>query len=79
MKINTAKAFDQALESSDNLNDVLEQLGEVQATSSFPNREVKRINLDLPTWVIQALDHEAQRIGVTRQSVIKVILAEKFS
>ena len=42
------------------------------------NAEPKRINLELPLWMIKALDKEAQRLGVTRQSVIKTWLAEKL-
>jgi len=43
-----------------------------------PNREVRRVNLDLPIWVIDALDAESSRIGVTRQSLIKLWLAERL-
>ncbi len=42
------------------------------------NAEQKRLNLDLPLWMVKALDKEAQRLGVTRQSVIKTWLAEKL-
>ncbi|MFZ5921104.1 MAG: type II toxin-antitoxin system BrnA family antitoxin [Chloroflexota bacterium] len=40
--------------------------------------EQKRINVDFPVWMIQALDREARRMGVTRQSVIKMWLAERL-
>jgi hypothetical protein len=40
------------------------------------NRETKRINVDFPTWMIESLDREAKRLGVTRQSIIKVWIAE---
>lgn len=43
-----------------------------------PNRRVKRVNVDFPEWVVEALDREAQRLGVTRQSVIKVWIAERL-
>lgn len=43
-----------------------------------PNLESKRVNVDFPTWMVESLDNEAQRIGVTRQSVIKVWIAEKL-
>ena len=42
------------------------------------NAEQKRLNLDLPLWMVKALDKEAQRLGVTRQYVIKTWLAEKL-
>ena len=40
--------------------------------------EQKRVNVDLPTWMIDSLDREASKLGVTRQSVIKVWLAERL-
>ncbi len=43
-----------------------------------PGEEQKRINVDFPVWMIQALDREARRMGVTRQSVIKTWLAERL-
>lgn len=49
-------------------------------TSSIhhPNLESKRVNVDFPSWMVESLDREAQRIGVTRQSVIKVWIAERL-
>lgn len=38
----------------------------------------KRMNVDFPTWMIESLDREALRLGVTRQSIIKVWLAERL-
>jgi hypothetical protein len=38
----------------------------------------KRVNVDFPTWMIESLDREAKKLGVTRQSVIKVWLAERL-
>ncbi len=43
-----------------------------------PGREQKRVNVDFPGWMVEALDREARRIGVTRQSIIKVWLAERL-
>jgi biotin operon repressor len=43
-----------------------------------PGREQKRVNVDLPTWMVTSLDEEARRLGVTRQSIIKVWLAERL-
>ena len=42
------------------------------------NLEQKRVNVDLPIWMIYRLDREADRVGVTRQSIIKVWLAERL-
>jgi hypothetical protein len=41
-------------------------------------QEQKRVNVDFPTWMIDSLDREANKMGVTRQSVIKVWLAERL-
>lgn len=40
------------------------------------NQEPRRINVDFPAWMIESLDREAKRLGVTRQSIIKVWIAE---
>ncbi len=48
------------------------------ARARRPGEEQKRINLDIPVWMITALDREARRLGITRQSVIKIWLAEKL-
>ena len=42
------------------------------------NQVQKRVNVDFPTWVIDSLDKEASRIGVTRQSIIKIWLVERL-
>ena len=41
-------------------------------------QEQKRVNVDFPTWMIDSLDREARKLGVTRQSIIKVWLAERL-
>jgi len=43
-----------------------------------PLRKQKRVNVDFPTWMIDSLDREAARLGVTRQSIIKIWLAERL-
>ena len=40
--------------------------------------EPKRVNVDFPTWMIESLDREAGKLGVARQSIIKVWLAERL-
>lgn len=44
----------------------------------FPSREVKRVNVDFPAWMVAALDNEAARIGVNRQPVIKMWVSERL-
>lgn len=43
-----------------------------------PNQEPRRVNVDFPPWMVAALDQEAQRVGVTRQSIIKMWIAERL-
>jgi hypothetical protein len=43
-----------------------------------PKQEQKRVNVDFPLWMIQSLDKEAKRLGVPRQSIIKIWLAERL-
>ena len=42
------------------------------------NQEQRRVNVDFPSWMIHALDKEATRLGVTRQSIIKVWISERL-
>jgi predicted DNA binding CopG/RHH family protein len=43
-----------------------------------PGHEQKRVNVDFPSWMIEALDREASRLGVPRQSLIKILIARHF-
>jgi biotin operon repressor len=63
-------------EKFDRGEDILQHLDLSRAVK--PGREQKRVNVDLPTWMVTSLDEEARRLGVTRQSIIKVWLAERL-
>ena len=57
--------------------------GEVSAAVDWPqarrpNLTARRVNVDFPSWVVEGLDHEAARLGVTRQSLIKMWIAERL-
>lgn len=67
------EAFDKAF---DNGDDVSKYLTFSKATR--PARAQKRVNVDFPVWMIASLDKEAQRLGVPRQAVIKVWIAERL-
>jgi hypothetical protein len=41
-------------------------------------QQQKRVNVDFPAWMVDSLDKEASKLGVTRQSIIKVWLAERL-
>ena len=43
-----------------------------------PGLDQKRVNVDFPVWMVQSLDKEAHRLGVTRQALIKLWLADKL-
>jgi len=43
-----------------------------------PGQELKRVNVDFPAWMIERMDKESSRLGVPRQSLIKVWIAEKL-
>jgi len=66
--------FDDAFDSGES---VIDQLDISKMTR--PALKQRRVNVDLPQWMIQSLDGEAGRIGVTRQSIIKVWLAERLA
>jgi len=68
------KKFDKKFD--DNSEDIIEDLD--LSTKRRINQEQKRINVDFPSWVVESLDKEAARIGVTRQSIIKVWLVERL-
>ncbi|MEM0955841.1 MAG: CopG family transcriptional regulator [Pseudomonadota bacterium] len=64
------KKFDQGKE------DIVEDLD--LTSLKRPNQTPRRVNVDFPEWMIVSLDKEAARLGVTRQSIIKVWLAERL-
>lgn len=69
-----AKALDKKFD--EGKSDIVDDLD--LATLRRPNQTQKRVNVDFPTWMIDLLDKEASRLGVTRQSIIKVWLAERL-
>jgi hypothetical protein len=69
-----AKDFDKKFD--EGKQDIVEDLD--LSTARRPNQQQKRINVDFPAWVVESLDAEAARIGVTRQSIIKVWLVERL-
>ncbi len=48
------------------------------STAKRPGHKQKRVNVDFPEWMVLSLDREASKIGVTRQSIIKVWIAERL-
>lgn len=64
------KKFDEGVE------DVIDEFD--LSSALRPNRELKRVNVDFPLWMVESLDREAERFGGTRQSIIKVWIAERL-
>ncbi|MCO6431408.1 MAG: CopG family transcriptional regulator [Deltaproteobacteria bacterium] len=73
MKKNKAKGFDAAFDRGDDVTSYLDR-----SKSRRVNAELKRVNIDFPVWVISSLDKEARRLGISRQSLVKMWIAEKF-
>jgi len=68
-----AKEFDKKFESGEDITKYLDL-----SKARRPKQEQKRVNVDFPIWMIHSLDKEAKRLGVPRQSLIKVLVAEHF-
>lgn len=68
-----AKEFDRRFDRGEDITRLLDR-----SKARRPEREQRRVNVDFPVWMIESLDREAKRLGVTRQSVIKMWLAEKL-
>ncbi len=68
-----AKEFDRKFDEG---ADIIDALDLSKAKRSMQKQ--KRVNVDFPSWMIESLDKEASRVGVTRQSIIKVWLAERL-
>ncbi len=68
-----AKEFDRKFTNGEDITQFLDR-----SKARRPEEYQKRVNVDFPVWMIQSLDKEARRLGVTRQSVIKLWLADKL-
>jgi len=68
-----AEEFDKKLDDGQSILDDLDL-----SNARRHKQEQKRVNVDFPVWMVQSLDKEARRLGVTRQSIIKMWLAEKL-
>ncbi|HOO44669.1 MAG TPA: CopG family antitoxin [Deltaproteobacteria bacterium] len=68
-----AKEFDQLFDEN---KDITKHLDLSQAKRV--DQKLKRVNVDFPEWMVRLLDQEAKRLGVTRQSIIKIWISEKL-
>lgn len=68
-----AKEFDARFDRGEDLSHALDL-----SKARRPGQEPKRVNVDFPEWMVESLDREAKRLGVTRQSIIKVWVAQRL-
>jgi hypothetical protein len=68
-----AKTFDRKFDAGEDVSDRLDW-----SKARRPNTQSKRVNVDFPVWVVEGLDRQAERLGVTRQALIKLWIAEKL-
>ncbi len=79
MKKITAKEFDKKFDSGEDIDEHLD-FSNVSRLMDFEKSiiKTKKINVDFPEQIIILLDKEAKRVGVTRQSIIKVWISERL-
>ena len=68
-----AKEFDAKFDRGEDVSRTLDL-----SRARRPGQEPKRVNVDFPEWMVESLDREARRLGVTRQSIIKVWVAQRL-
>ena len=73
MKKIKAKQFDAAFDRGEDVMEFLDM-----STIRRPKQQPKRVNVDFPLWMIERLDRKAKQLGITRQSIIKLWLAERL-
>ena len=69
----TAEELDEMFDKGDDMEPYI-----IKSSIRRPNREAKRVNIDFPQWVVNRLDKESKRLGVSRQALVKVWIAERF-
>ncbi|MGH8828910.1 MAG: type II toxin-antitoxin system BrnA family antitoxin [Jiangellaceae bacterium] len=68
-----AEEFDRLFEEGEDVTSALDL-----SQAYRPSEKQRRVNVDFPAWMIASLDREANRLGVTRQSIIKIWIAERL-
>ena len=69
----TAEEFDRKFDNGEDVSEYIDW-----STAKRLNKETQRVNVDFPAWVVQALDAEAARFGISRQAFIKVAIVERL-
>jgi hypothetical protein len=73
LKTITAAEFDKKFDDGEDISEYLDM-----SSARRPGLEARRVNVDFPNWMVESLDREAKKRGVTRQSLIKLWLADKL-
>ena len=68
-----AREFDDAFDAGKDVDTLVDW-----SKARRPNVEPRRVNVDFPAWVVDSLDREARRLGITRQALIKTWIAERL-
>ena len=68
---------------AEELDEIFDNGGDISpylnlSTKDRPGLKQRRVDVEFPDWIINSLDREARKIGVTRQSIIKVWIAERI-
>lgn len=69
----SAVEFDRKFDDGEDISEYIDW-----ASASHPGLDPKRVDVELPTWMVNGLDIEAQRLGITRQALIRTWLEEKL-
>ena len=79
MKKITAQEFDKKFDDGQDISEYLDLSTAIRLKDMKKLKtETKKVNVDFPEWVVESLDKEAKKIGVTRQSIIKVWIAQRL-
>ena len=65
----SAEEFDRRFDEGEDMTPYLDM-----STARRPGRELQRVNVDFPNWMVNAMDKEASRLGVSRQALIKFVM-----
>lgn len=68
-----AREFDQKFDAGESVDHLVDW-----TKARRPNLKMRRVNVDFPAWVVEGLDEQARQLGVTRQSLIKLWIAERL-
>jgi len=68
-----ATEFDRKFDAGEDVSDAVDW-----SRARRPNDQPRRVNVDFPAWVVDRLDKQARHLGVTRQSLIKLWIAERL-